>query len=341
MTKQTLKYFALLLACPGLALSAASSLSQGKRVGLGRMGPRHSSHAVVRSGPTPPPGSASYTFTFFGFPQAPYTVTSSINLGATTPKIEIVGTYGPNLVGYGSGFLLQASESKGTINEAYTPVNFPGYALQEANGINDSEEIVGTYIDNDNNFQGYLLSGGVFTPIQVPFAGADSTLPQGINNSGEVVGIWEEDNNTVYQSFALNGGVYSTLGYPGAAETQAISNNNKGDITGYYSDSAGAYHGFLLSGGTYTSIDVPGAVGTFAYGINDAGNIVGVYCITNECITNYNAGSQGFLLSGGVFTTINVPNASATDLGNINDRGVIVGWYYDCADAQLGFVATP
>jgi hypothetical protein len=47
------------------------------------------------------------------------------------------------------------------------------------------------------------------------------------------------------------------------------------------------------------------------------------------------------LLSGGVFTTIDVPNASGTDLGNINDKGVIVGWYFDCAGAQLGFVATP
>jgi hypothetical protein len=275
MTKQTLKRFALSLAFIGLLFAASSSLAQGKRVGLGRMGARHPSHAVVRSGHTPPPGSASYTFTFFGFPQALYTAASSINLGAATPKIEIVGIYGPNPVGYGSGFLLQASESKGTINEAYSTVSFPGYALQQADGVNDSGEIVGTYIDNDDNFQGYLLNGGVFTQIQVPFAGADSTLPQGINNSGEVVGVWEEDNNTVYQSFVLSGGVYSMLAYPGAAETQAISNNNKGDVTGYYSDSAGVYHGFLLSGGTYTSIDVPGAVATFAYGINDAGDIVG------------------------------------------------------------------
>lgn len=342
MTRQSLHNFALWLTVLGLALSASLSVAQSKRAGMGRVGPWHASKVVSQASQTPPPGSPSYAFTYFGFPQAPYSAALSLNLGVKNSRIDIVGVYGPQPVGFGNGLLLKVSEnkSKGTFTEDFSTVSFPGFSLQQTDGINDSGDIVGEYVDNSGNVQGYLLSGGTFSEIQVPFAGATSTLPDDINDFGEIVGIWEVGSNPI-QSFVLSGGVYTALsGYPGAPETQAIANNNKGDIAGYYYDSAGVYHGFLLSGGTYTSIDVPGAVATFAFGVNDAGDIVGFYCTTSECITENNGG-QGFLLSGGVFTAINVPTASSTEVSNINDKGVLVGWYYDCGGAQLAFIATP
>jgi hypothetical protein len=342
MTKQTSKQFALSLALLTLALSTSFSLAQGRRARMGRTAPRHASRTVGHPSQTPAHDSSSYNFTYLGFPQAPFTEAYSLNLGVKNKKMEIVGAYGPEVIqdGYGSGFLLKVTENKGTINQAFTTINDPGFSLQEAEGINDAGDIVGNYIGTSGNEQGYLLSSGTFTEIQVPFAGATSTLPTDINDSNEIVGIWESGSNPI-QSFTLIGGVYTQLsGYPGAPETQAISNNNKGDIAGYYLDSSGVYHGFLLNGATYTSIDVPGAVGTWAFGINDSDDIVGYYCMTSECLTDY-TGESGFLLSGGVFITINVPTANSTEIGNINNKGVMVGWYYDSGGANLAFIATP
>jgi hypothetical protein len=343
MARQTLKHFALSLVAFGLALSASLSMAQGGQAGTGRLGRRHPSKTVRHAKHAPALGSSTYTFTYFGFPQAEFTQAYSLNLGIKNSKIEVVGPY-TNQTGttFGSGFLLKETEnkSKGTFTEEFSTVNIPGFSLQQTDGINDSGDIVGEYIDDSSSVQGYLLSGGTFTEIQVPFAGATSTLPDDINDSGEIVGIWEAGSNPI-QSFVLSGAVYTALsGYPGATETQAIANNNKGDIAGYYADSSGVYHGFLLIGGTYTSIDVPGAVGTFAFGINDSDDIVGYYCTTSECLTDY-TGESGFLLSGDVFTTINVPTADSTELGNINNKGVIVGWYYDSGGANLSFIATP
>jgi hypothetical protein len=343
MTKQTIKHFAISLVMLGLALSAPFSMAQGGRAGIGRMGRRHPSKTVRRSGHASALGSSSYTFTYFGFPQAEFTEAYSLNLGVKNSKIEVVGFYA-NQSGtpFGGGLLLKETEnkSKGTFTEEFSSVNIPGFSQQQTDGINDSGEIVGNYIDDSSSVQGYLLSGGTYTEIQVPFAGATSTLPQDINDSNEIIGIWEAGSNPI-QSFVLSGGVYTALaGYPGATETQAIANNNKGEIAGYYADSSGIYHGFLLSGGTYTSIDVPGAVGTYAFGINDSDEIVGYYCTTSECLTDY-TGESGFLLSGGVFTTINVPTADSTELSNINNKGTIVGWYYDSGGENLAFIATP
>jgi hypothetical protein len=341
MKQQVLKTIATSAAAIAITLGAFPGTAQTIMAGKGRVARKHSSPLTRGAGHIPPPGASPYTFTYFGFPRAPFTGAYSINSGASTPRIDMVGAYGsPSQDGYGNGFLLQVGESKGTITEAFSTLNIPGETLQEADGINDSGQIVGNYIDSSNNAEGYLLSGGIFTPIQATSLGATSTLPEGINNDGDIVGLYEVNGNGIAQGFELSGGVYTSLSYPGAPETQAVSINNKGDIVGFYFDTAEAYHGFLLSGGTYTSIDVPGAVGTFAYGINDSGNIVGVYCTTSGCLTN-NDGAQGFLLSAGTFTTINVPSATATILNNINDKGVLVGQYYDCDGLGLGLIATP
>lgn len=64
-----------------------------------------------------------------------------------------------------------------------------------ARGINDSGQIVG-FMDTSSGVQGFVgtLSGG-FTPVNVP--GATDTLPQGIANSGAIVGqYFDADGNT-------------------------------------------------------------------------------------------------------------------------------------------------
>ena len=176
MTKQTLKHFALSLALLGLALSASPSMAQ---VGLTskRPGARAaSSPAQAASHRAQTPGSPSYTYTLLSFPGDLYTYAVGINKGATTSKIEVVGSQSQG------GFLVGVSEKK-TVSEAYQAVNYPHAAEQVgASDINDLGQIVGAYIDSSGVYHGYERSLGKFTKIDVPFAGATGTLAVAIND---------------------------------------------------------------------------------------------------------------------------------------------------------------
>ena len=188
-----------------------------------------------------------------------------------------------------------------------------------------------------------------YTTVDVP--GADNTEVHGINNAGQIVGVY---NN---HGFLLSDGNYTTIDYPGADGTNISAINDTGQIVGRYSGSSasGSFllsdgnlvpvecpipglmlvwginnanqivggcssHSFLLSGGNSTTIVYPGASGsTAAYGINNIGQIVG----------EYDPGNHGFLLSDGNYTTIDYPGAGLlTSPKGINDNGEIVGVYY-------------
>jgi hypothetical protein len=322
MTKQTLKYFALPLVSMGLTLSPSISLAQGMFAARPHTRNAFSpSSAASRTIQAAQPAGSSYTYTLFDFPATFYTFGIGMNVGATTPKIEIVGGYGDApLLGYDS-FLMYASQGKKVATESYKSVDFPKVPEQSAFGVNDSGQMVGEYLDSSGVYHGWELNGGKFTTIDVPFfAGATGTGTNGINDSGEIAGGWNGSGISQH-GFTLIGGTYTSFDYPGAIETYAWSLNNNGDIVGYWVDTSGELHGFVLSGGTYTSLDPPGSVWTVPSGIDD--------------------GVQGFLWSGGVFTTFTIPGATGTALAAINDKGVILGAYYDAAGFEHGFLAVP
>lgn len=337
MTRQTLKNFVLVLGLLGAALIPSTSSAQD---GLASKLPGKSpatAAAQTASHQAKTRGAPSYAYTLFGFPGALYTSAIGINLGATGSKTEIVGGYsllpGPISVGETS-FIAHVSGTK-TVKETYEAVNDPHVPpQQQANSVNDSGHIVGYYVDSSGVEHGYELSGGKFTALNVPFAGATGTIAFGINNSDEIVGCWGDSNGNGH-GFTLIGGTYTSLDYPGASYTCAFGVNSNGDVVGQTDNS-----GFLLSGGTYTSFNFPGAVETFADGINDSGDVVGVYCPTSECIVGFD-GAQGYLLSGGVFTTIAIPGEFYTEALGINNDGAIVGFYQDAAGLMVSFLATP
>jgi probable HAF family extracellular repeat protein len=165
---------------------------------------------------------------------------------------------------------------------------------------------------------------------------ADITVPNGINDAGQIVGWYfdSDPNNWAYHGFLLSNGSFTSIDYPTAIGwTYAYGINNSGQIVGqYYEQNYGISHGFLLSGGNFTSFDYPNATLTLAYGINDAGQIVG---------QNHEPGFyHGFLLSDGNFTTIDYPtnaeNRNTLAFG-INNAGQIVGYFTD-ANGYHGFL---
>jgi probable HAF family extracellular repeat protein len=109
-----------------------------------------------------------------------------------------------------------------------------------------------------------------YTTLNDPQALAGSTTANGINNSGEIVGIYQDASG--YHGFLYSGGKYTALNVPLAATTYAYGINDKGQIVGL-----GGNYGFLYSGGKHTTLSDPNGQFTQAYGINNAGQIVGQF----------------------------------------------------------------
>ncbi len=70
----------------------------------------------------------------------------------------------------------------------FTTIDFSGASGTLASDINDAGQIVGFYYESAVVWHGFLLSGGVYTPINVTFPGAYNTAAQGINKTGQIVG---------------------------------------------------------------------------------------------------------------------------------------------------------
>jgi probable HAF family extracellular repeat protein len=115
-----------------------------------------------------------------------------------------------------------------------------------------------------------------FTTLDDPL-GTDGTEARGINDAGQVVGIFT-DASTRASGFLYSNGTYTTLLDPlGTGGTFARGISNAGETVGVYSDANHHVHGFFYSGGTFSTLDDPLGTDTFTDGINNAGQIVGEY----------------------------------------------------------------
>jgi len=122
---------------------------------------------------------------------------------------------------------------------------------------------------------------------------------------------------------------FTTLDVPGAAFTEPVDINNRGQIIGSFDDASGR-HGFLLTDSEFTTIDAPGTDFTMPRGINDSGDIVGDFG----------------LLRGGTFTDIDL-DGGFVEASGINNAGQIAGTvgFFDPeipeVDFIFGFVLDP
>ena len=87
------------------------------------------------------------------------------------------------------GYLLDGSGS--TIILDYAGANYTS-----AHGINDSDQVVGTYAlsyESGSGWQGFLYENGAYTSFSAP-GGVNGTFAEDINNFGQIV-RWRYDNN--------------------------------------------------------------------------------------------------------------------------------------------------
>jgi probable HAF family extracellular repeat protein len=204
----------------------------------------------------------------------------------------------------------------------YTTISYEDN-LVEVDGINDAGVMVGFYgATTAGPFYGFILDHGNFTTIAYP--GATITIPEAINNKGEVVGNWSDESGTQYM-FKYVDGTFTELNVTGATRTEGVGGvNDNGETSGFYGNNGGNY-GFLLSSeGELQTIEDPNdPTITGLAGLNNNGQAVGNWFNTNTQETN------GFLWSDRKFKNINYPGASSTYPQGINDSSVIVGCWFN------------
>src|SRR5213596_4025113 len=124
-------------------------------------------------------------------------------------------------------------------------------------------------------------SGSIEVIMTFDYPGAGNlTLPQKINERGDVVGEFIDSNGVTRAFVRFSDGSFSdpivdpndTVGF-----TEGRGINNSRTVVGDYETSDLNQHGFFLSGGTFTEYDVPGGVTTNVLGINDLGDFAGTF----------------------------------------------------------------
>src|SRR5262249_34392310 len=173
----------------------------------------------------------------------------------------------------------------------------------------------------------------VITTFDYPGTG-NSTLPQKINERGDIVGIFIDSSGVSRGFVRFSDGSFSapivdpndTVGF-----TEARGINNPGTVCGDYVGSDGQSHGFFLSGGTFTDYNVPGALSTAVLGINNPGDFTGTFDPGTGIL-------QGFVSSGGTITSFSVPAAISTLAYETNDsKQLVVGYYIDASGILHGY----
>jgi uncharacterized membrane protein len=174
----------------------------------------------------------------------------------------------------------------------------------------------------------------VITTFDYPGTG-NLTLPQKINERGDVVGEFIDSNGVTRGFVRFSDGSFSdpivdpndTVGF-----TEGRGINNSRTIAGDYVISDGTLHSFFLSGSTFTEYDVPGAVQTNLLSINDAGDFTGGFDPDGSGIF------QAFVSVAGTLTTFSVPGAAGTFAYEINNsKHLVVGYFIDASGILHGY----
>jgi len=127
--------------------------------------------------------------------------------------------------------------------------NAPAASLTAA-AINDEGDVAGFYTDPAGTTDGFLKTHhGQFIDLAVP--GAASTMALGVDSSDEVVGVYTVGSGSTaamhgFTWTARHG--FSTVDDPLGAGTTTINGvNDRGQLVGFYVDSAGNTDGFLAT----------------------------------------------------------------------------------------------
>jgi hypothetical protein len=231
--------------------------------------------------------------TFNGFTLALPSSFTRLNVPGADGGTQVTGI---DAAGDTVGFSITGGVTNGFAHLAggstFTTVDDPGFAFTQVLGISSNGATAAGYWTHDvtgltGQLAGFVTGGpGFASPT---FTGINGLLPAntnsqatGVNDTGEVVGFYQEGPNTspLFHGFTDIGGSITPFLVPGSVSTQALGVNDLGEIVGDYV-TGGVMHGFLDNAGTFTTLDPTGSTATTINGINDSGTVVGFYVNAN------------------------------------------------------------
>jgi probable HAF family extracellular repeat protein len=182
-----------------------------------------------------PVGNAPFVGFFMdstGFTSVEYPGSSQTEMTGINDGGQAVGYYA-NANGFSAGFRWLAS--------TFTKLPVPtGAVAVFVGGINNLGEVVANE-NRTTTFLNFLVTAdGKFLPISFP--NAKFPFAYGVNDSGEVVGVYE--TGTELLGFVLKGRTVTSLSFPNSTQTDAIGINNSGEVAGVFTDTSGKQHGF-------------------------------------------------------------------------------------------------
>ena len=178
---------------------------------------------------------------------------------------------------------------------------------------------------------GLIVTGSSATTIDYP--GAPQTILTGINKWNTMVGTYQYNDDADFGPEwtglkMWSNGSFTTIGAPGAINTNPNSISDTGIVVGWYESSAEAVpfaadpsHGFVFANGVYKTVSYPNAFRTSLNDINTAGVIVGSW------INSDTGKGGGFLFVNGTIKDVLTPGGASTEVNGINDNGYVTGTY--------------
>src|SRR5437763_16571652 len=97
----------------------------------------------------------------------------------------------------------------------YKQIDVPASLRTLVYGINNSGDLAGSYVDEDNIEHGFVLSGGIYITIDYP--GGANTQMLGINDAGQAVGYTYVADNVFGFSYDLATQTFIAINSPGGS----------------------------------------------------------------------------------------------------------------------------
>jgi len=118
----------------------------------------------------------------------------------------------------------------------------------QATGINNAQVICGFMVDQNGNNYGFVWDQKTTVSKRLQYPNANFTQALGINNAGQVVGVYSKNGGKDTHGFVYKQGKYVRIDEPKSKNHNATlinGINDRGQIVGFYTNNAGDTVGFF------------------------------------------------------------------------------------------------